>query len=224
MNEFNFNIQLFAEIINLTEMSDQYLVPQNSDQIVYTKGGNDSISLASYIYLKIFLDTGEHDDYVYIYWTSGTINGCEDNDYIYNYKGWGSLNGGACNDTISNYGDIDYSSSPGLGRTTINSGSGDDYISVGNTSNIICEYNSCDGNDAIKSDNRYSTVNMHISGEKYSTVKNNDDLIVNVGKDQFCCKATQILLSKLTAFWQVAALIQCLMKLYRQKFCMLEFQ
>ena len=81
-------------------MSDQYLVPQNSDQIVYTKGGNDSISLASYIYLKIFLDTGKHDDYVYIYWTSGTINGCEDNDYIYNYKGWGSLNGGACNDTI----------------------------------------------------------------------------------------------------------------------------
>ena len=42
MSDLNFDIQRFAEVINLTESNDNYAVT-GSDKIIYAKGGNDSI-------------------------------------------------------------------------------------------------------------------------------------------------------------------------------------
>ena len=91
-----------------------------------------------------------------------------------------SIRGGAGNMTITGSALSD-TIIAGTGNTTIDARGGDDYISL-TSARALVEYASGDGNDLIDGFNANSTLD--ISGAKYSSVKNGDDLILTVGDDK----------------------------------------
>ena len=132
------------------------------------------------------------------------LEGSNDKDFIYNGATYGpvlGVYGGAGNDTIYSYaqstiegGEGDDSIS-GSHSNTIIGGAGDDTISLREgamgSGNII-RYKNGDGNDVVLNyhyvnSNSKDTIHI-IDGSDYSTVENNNDIIIKVGTGSITLK------------------------------------
>ncbi len=150
MKDLKFDIQRFAEVINLTSGNDNFTIT-GSDKIVYAKDGHD------FIYKKdsdsnITINCGDGADTVKIGNYYGTNNvsvaGGAGNDSIYNYSGdnW-TVSGDDGNDNIrNNFGQ----------NISINGGAGSDNIS--NSSGANATINGGDGNDNIENYGDYANI------------------------------------------------------------------
>ena len=118
--------------------------------------------------LNLTLDTAYIDSEDYVPGTTTWING------VYSIRGGAGLTtitGSKLSDTIFS----------GTGATTIDARDGDDYISL-TSARALVNYDSGDGNDIIAGFNANSTLD--ISGEKYSSVKSGNNVILSVGDEK----------------------------------------
>ena len=118
--------------------------------------------------LNLTLDTAYIDSEDYVPGTTTWING------VYSIRGGAGLTtitGSKLSDTIFS----------GTGATTINARGGNDYISL-TSARALVNYETGDGDDLITGFNENSTLNL--SGEKYSSVKSGNDLILSVGDEK----------------------------------------
>ena len=98
------------------------------------------------------------------------IKGTSKADRITNEGSQVSINAGKGNDLITNWGF----------NTTINGGAGDDTVD-NSEAGMVYVYKSGDGNDLINGFGILET--LVVDGAKYSTVKSDSDVLVNVGKN-----------------------------------------
>lgn len=134
------------------------------------------------------IDGGKGNDYSYNYAAKVTIDGGAGNDYIGNgYADNVSISGGAGNDYLRNWARTEWNSDTDTDETletgdnvTLNGGTGNDYIYNGAGVNVVFQYKTGDGDDTIEGFNETSA--LAVTGAKYSTKKNGDNVIVTVDK------------------------------------------
>ena len=152
--------------------------------------GNDLI--VNYYGQFVTINAGDGDDDIYNdHGANVKIDGSEGNDFIDNYSLSSNvtIDGGDGNDSIHNYDSDSVTIDGGDGNdsiencngdsVTIDGGTGDDTINLlYGTTNLI-QYASSDGNDIIQGFKLADTLS--ISGGSYSSVKNDNDVILTVG-------------------------------------------
>ncbi|MBQ9441866.1 MAG: hypothetical protein IJU55_02505, partial [Selenomonadaceae bacterium] len=177
MSEKFFEIQRFTEVVSLTSGDDNYS-NESYDTIIYALEGNDSVENRAE---ETTVFGGEGNDSVYNDTVSGVfIDGGEGDDTLttegkvfldpeswepaYNGRDV-SLVGGAGNDYIQVLGD-------GY-ENFVNGGEDDDTISLSDSSNVLVQYASGDGNDIINGFNSDDT--LQISEGSYTYRKSGED-------------------------------------------------
>ena len=185
MSEKFFEIQRFTEVVSLTSGDDNYS-NESYDTIIYALEGNDSVENRAE---ETTVFGGEGNDSVYNDTVSGVfIDGGEGDDTLttegkvfldpeswepaYNGRDV-SLVGGAGNDYIQVLGD-------GY-ENFVNGGEDDDTISLSDSSNVLVQYASGDGNDIINGFNSDDT--LQISEGSYTYRKSGEDIILTIDDD-----------------------------------------
>ena len=133
---------------------------KNAAGVLKTYNGKDS---------RIILDS--RDNYTANSNSTVTIYSGAGDDSIRNYGDTVTIDAGAGKDNIGNY----------ASNVTITAGLGNDTIHNDEDSkNVLFKYTSGDGNDVIEGFN--STSTLSIAGSTYTSVANDDDIIITVGK------------------------------------------
>lgn len=145
----------------------------DGNDVIYNYKGNNVASLTGNI--NVSIDCGNGDDIIINAGQYAMLNGNEGNDTITNFGLYALINGGAGNDTIGNF-----SNSGGGSLSTIEGGTGDDYIK-NSSDNLLIQYKSGDGNDTIVGFNATSTLQIGDGTGTYSKNTIGDDIIVTVG-------------------------------------------
>ena len=119
---------------------------------------------------RIILDS--RDNYIVNSNSNVTIDSGAGDDSIRNNGDSITIDAGRGNDSIGNYGS----------NITITAGLGNDSINNDEESkNVLFKYTAGDGNDIITGFN--STSTLSIAGSSYTSVANDDDIIITVGKN-----------------------------------------
>ena len=157
----------FAEHILMLGGSNVDSIYGNNNYATIRADSGDDIIIGNHWRSIINGDGGNDLISLTSYWYN-TIDGGEGDDYIVAGGGEHSVNGGSGNDLISLSG----------GSLTVMGGAGDDSIFGDASSAHLYQYRAGDGNDLIFGINEDDTIT--IVGSTYSTVANNNDMLINV--------------------------------------------